>query len=191
MKNKRSRKNLDSIRDLIDGLSDRDVKIKRDVKMFEDFFDNFPIPVTIWFVSKEGTVVSQRGDGIINQSAKSIECLFEGCQAKDKSNDLHRKAFEGQSSQTLVSEGEKLYYMSIIPRRNEQGDVSGAAGLAWDVSPNNTMLEVLKKIEDITRNTNDEQKISVIKDINDLASKGLSASRLNKLINVGIENEPK
>ena len=191
MKNKRSRKNLQSIRELIDGLSDRDVKIKRDVRMFEDFFDNFPIPVTMWFVSKEGTVVSQRGNGIISHGAKSIECLFDGCQAKDTSAEMHRKAFDGQSSQTLISEGEKLYYMSIIPRRNEQGDVSGAAGLAWDVSPNNTILEVLKKIEDITRNTNDNLENDIIKDVNDLALEGLKASRLNKLINERIENESK
>ena len=72
MKRKRSRKNLESIRDLVEDLSNRDVKIKRDLRMFEDFLDNFPIAVTIWFVSKEGTGISRRGNSMIDGKAKSI-----------------------------------------------------------------------------------------------------------------------
>ena len=67
---------LSEIRSLVKSLSDRDIKIKRDIRLFEEFFANFPIPVSIWSVTKEGTVVSQRGNGLICHDAKCINTLF-------------------------------------------------------------------------------------------------------------------
>ena len=56
-----SRKTIDRIRNLVDNLSDRDVQLKSDSRLFEDFFKNFPIPVTMWSLDIDGNIISKKG----------------------------------------------------------------------------------------------------------------------------------
>ena len=182
-----SKRNLELLRGLVEDLSDRDVKIKRDMRLFEEFFLNFPIPVTIWAITKEGSVISQRGNGLICEDAECLETLFLGNKNRSVCVDMHRDALVGNPRQELITHNRRVFYTSVVPRRNEAGEISGVAGLAWDVSPNYTMIKHLEDIQSIT-----EDKPGVLekdtKAINSKAKKALSQSRLYKLIKVKEEN---
>ena len=147
----RSKERLNALKSLVGQLSDRDVKIKRDVRLFEDFFENFPIPVTMWAVSKEGTVVSQRGNGLVCKDAACLDTLFGNLSNKKDMIEMHQKAIEGETAQKIVGSDDQKYYMSVIPRRNESGEVTGAAGLAWNVTSNLTMIVLLEEIQKSSR----------------------------------------
>ena len=164
---------LSEIRALVDNLSDRDIKIKRDIRLFEDFFSNFPIPVSIWSVTKEGTVVSQRGNGLICHDAKCINTLFSEFDDKDEYVKAHTCALEGQPYQGITTCMEKTFYVSLAPRRDDKGTVSGVIGLAWDVTPNQVILDSLQKIADMSEDDLAKKE----------AQKAISASRLHKLLN--------
>ena len=177
MKRSSKKSNLKAIRDLVENLSDRDIKIKRDVRLFEEFFKNFPIPVSIWTISGEGTVVSQRGNGLICKQGKCVETLFESFGQKDALVEAHKGALTGDSFQSLIEHKKKMYYVSVVPRRDDQDNISGVIGLAWDVSPNNEMLKSLEKIISLSSKEGDK----TLEKINKEASKALTSSRLYNL----------
>ena len=177
MKRLNKKSHLKAIRDLVENLSDRDIKIKRDIRLFEEFFENFPIPVSIWTISSEGTVVSQRGNGLICQDGKCMETLFDNFGQKDNLIEAHKSALKGKNFQSLVEHKEKMFYVSVVPRRDDQDNISGVIGLAWDVSPNNEMLKSLEKIISMSSNTDDE----VSQEIKKEATKALTSSRLYNL----------
>ena len=68
----------------------------------EEFFENFPIPVSIWTISSEGTVVSQRGNGLICKDGKCIDSLFESFGEKVNIIEAHKGALKGQGLQNLI-----------------------------------------------------------------------------------------
>ena len=70
---------------------------------------------------------------------------------------------------------EKTFYVSLAPRRDDKGTVSGVIGLAWDVTPNQVILESLQKIADMPG----DASVSLAKKE---AQKAISASRLHKLL---------
>ena len=176
--NKKS--NLLEIRSLVENLSDRDTKVKRDIRLFEEFFKSFPIPVSIWSVTSEGTVVSQRGNGLICHDAKCIDSLFSEFDEKNNYVEAHKLALTGQSFQGMTFCQDKTFYVSIAPRRDDQGGISGAIGLAWDVSPNKKMLDNLKEsIEIIESDADMSMKLMSVKN---LLEDSLETSRLRKML---------
>ena len=70
-----------------------------------------------------------------------------------------------------------MFYVSVVPRRDDQDNISGVIGLAWDVSPNNEMLKSLEKIISLSSNRDDE----VSQEIKKEATKALTSSRLYNL----------
>tara|TARA_B100000131_G_scaffold201318_1_gene193446 strand:- start:586 stop:1155 length:570 start_codon:yes stop_codon:yes gene_type:complete len=183
-RNTRSRERLKTLRTLVEELSDRDVKIKRDMRLFEDFFKNFPIPVTIWAITKEGSVVSQRGNGIISEKAECVTTMFGDGKNKTELIDLHTTALSGKPVQKILKNGDIMYYVAIIPRRDDNEVISGAAGLAWDVTSNYTMLCNLENIERDSRELldNSENKTTLLSSILENAQNALSKSRLAKIL---------
>ena len=184
MREKSSKNNLAALKDLVEKLSDRDVKVKRDVFLFEEFFSNFPIPVTIWAVSGEGTVVSQRGNGLVRKNAARIETLFSSESNKPECIEIHKKALQGESTQKLIHQNEKVFFVVVVPRRDDLGGISGAAGLAWDVTPNYTMIKLLQSIEEasesILQDSPSHEKN--IRSILSMTKNALECSRLLDLI---------
>lgn len=166
---------LSEIRSLVESLSDRDIKIKRDIRLFEDFFANFPIPVSIWSVTKEGTVVSQRGNGLICREAKCIDTLFSEFDDRDTYVKAHRTALEGKPYQGMTTCMGKTFFVTLAPRRDEKDSVSGVIGLAWDVTPNHDILSSLEKIANMTSEGS-------IDDAKKEAKKAIRSSRLHKLL---------
>lgn len=179
---------LSEIRSLVENLSDRDIKIKRDIRLFEEFFKNFPIPVSIWTITSEGTVVSQRGNGLICKDAKCINSLFSDFDEKNSYVEAHKLALNGKSFQGMTRSQDKIFYVSIAPRRDEQENVSGAIGLAWDVTPNKKMLDNLKEsIELIESNADPKETLESVKQ---LLEDSLKSSRLQKMLqDSGEKNE--
>ena len=167
---------LSKLRVLVDSLSDRDLAMKRNMEMFERFFDNFPIPVTMWTISKDGAVISQRGNGIVCAHADNVDKLFECPVMSGMSHEAHEKAFAGKHNSFLAKTESNFYYVSIVPHLiNDK--VNSVSGIAWDITSNAVMLAT---IENIIEETSDRR--GDYKKINQLATKALKASRLARLI---------
>ena len=175
---KSSRESLNRLKSLVGELNDRDSKLKQDMQLFEDFFENFPIPVTMWSVTREGSVISQRGNGLICEHATDLKSMFECPVLQEMSLEAHEEAFQGTSVQQFASKEEKMYYVSIVPRKSKSGDVAGVSGIAWDITSNAVMLSTLEDIQELAEN-----KSGSFKKIHKLASKALAASRLRALMN--------
>ncbi len=167
---------LSKLRMLVDTLSDRDITMKRNMEMFERFFDNFPIPVTMWTISKEGAVISRHGNGIICEEASDVDGLF-GCPViAEMSHEAHEKAFSGEHSNFLAKTEENFYYVSVVPQIADK-TIKSVSGIAWDITSNAVMLAMIEKIVEKTDGRRGDYR-----EINRLATKAISASRLNLLI---------
>ena len=112
---------------------------------------------------------------MICKDAKCVESLFSDFSEKENYVNAHRSVLEGKPFQVITSSGEKTYYVSLAPRRDEKGSVSGVIGLAWDVTPNQTILDCLEKIVSLS---NDDKISSARKE----ARKAIRSSRLHKLL---------
>ena len=172
---KKAKDRLSQLRVLVETLSDRDIAMKRNMEMFERFFDNFPIPVTMWTILRGGTVVSQRGNGIVCEKANDVDALFSCPVLSDLSQKAHEKAFKGEHNSFLGKTEDNFYYVSIVPHVVDE-KVSSVSGIAWDITSNAIMLASIEKIVEMTDGIVGNEKI------NSLATKALSASRLARLI---------
>ena len=178
MSNRINRSRLHRLQKLVSDLSDRDEQIKRDVQLFESFFDNFPIPVTMWSITKDKTIVSQRGNGFACQEATTLSEMFLCPTIKKVSLENHEKALSGEIIDYFVKTDTGVYYAKLVPRHNAQGEIAGVSGIAWDVTPNATILTCLENIHEITNNRRGSYK-----EIHEISKQGLSASRLHVLLN--------
>ena len=167
---------LSKLRVLVDSLNDRDVNMKKNMQMFEMFFENFPIPVTLWTISKDGALVSQHGNGIICENADNVEHLFTCPIISELSHEAHEKAFTGKNSNFLAKTDENLFYVSVVPHVLD-GSVNSVSGIAWDITSNAIMLASIEEIADRTNGRRGDYK-----GINQLADRALKASRLARLI---------
>tara|TARA_R110002060_G_scaffold25137_8_gene34298 strand:+ start:7691 stop:8227 length:537 start_codon:yes stop_codon:yes gene_type:complete len=170
-------KNLEKLYDLVGGLCDRDTQLKRDMQLFESFFDSFPIPVTMWSVTKEKAVISQRGNGFICSKASCLEELFSCPIIRDKSLVNHEKALRGETTSYFVQTDKTVHYVKLVPRRNDTNEISGVSGIAWDVTVNAVLLSCLEDINDMTSG-----KRGMYKEIHDISSRAMSASHLRNLL---------
>ena len=177
MSTRKSRQSMVRLRELISELSDRDDQLKKDFQLFEEFFDNFPIPVTMWSITKDKTVISQRGNGFACQQASSLEEMFLCPTIKEISLERHERALQGEKVDYFVKTDEKVYFAKLVPRRDAVGTISGVSGIAWDVTSNAIMLAC---VEDICSATNGRR--GQYKEIHKIADKALAASRLRLLL---------
>ena len=173
------RKNrLTRLKNLVDELSDRDEQLKKDFQLFEDFFENFPIPVTMWSITKDKTVISQRGNGFACHEADSLESMFLCPIVRDASLPYHEKALQGEKVDYFVKTEERIYYAKLVPRLTHDNQISGVSGIAWDVTSNAVMLACIEDIHDLTKGRRGQYK-----EIHGVATRALSASRLKNLLN--------
>jgi len=172
-----ARKGLERLQNLVDELGDRDEQIRRDVQLFESFFNNFPIPVTIWAITKDKTIISQRGNGFACQKASTLNELFLCPTIKKISLENHEKALLGECVDYFVKSEEGVYYAKLIPRHNMDGEIAGVTGIAWDVTSNAVILSCLENIHEITADRRGQYK-----EIHKISERGLTASRLRLLL---------
>ena len=178
-----ARDRLSKLRVLVNSLSDRDLAMKRNMEMFERFFDNFPIPVTMWTISKDGAVISQRGNGIVCEHAENVDKLFECPIMSGMSHEAHEKAFTGKHNSFLARTESNFYYVSIVPHLVDNS-VNSVSGIAWDITSNAVILATIENIVEETKGRRGDYK-----KINELAEKALKASRLAHLIREESQDE--
>ena len=115
------KESLLKLRTLVDSLEDRDKALKQDHNLFEKFFENFPIPVSMWSVNAEGKVLSCNGNGFLNEIAKTEDDLFVCDQVAGK---IKAAKSECKDVKELIVETEEsTYFAKIITRKD--GDTFG------------------------------------------------------------------
>jgi len=175
----KNKKNFNRLHELVNELSDRDQQLKKDMKLFEEFFDTFPVPVTMWSITKEHVVVSQRGNGFISPGAKNLCDLFDCPNVKNESLENHEKALAGDVVSYFVKTDHSVHYVKLVPRTNEAKQIIGVSGIAWDVTVNAIMLSCLEDIHSMTLKRRGDYK-----NINSISKRALSVSRLKQLLEI-------
>jgi len=170
-------KRLKALSNLVNELTDRDMKVKKDLQLFEDFFENFPIPVSMWSITKDGVVSNQIGSSFVDGQPKCLDSFFECPVLNKQTSDAHKKALKGKKSQQFIRKKEKVFYVSIVPRKNSKEEVTGVSGIAWDVTSNTTILESLESILGLTEDNPDALKNAKV-----IAKTAIKSSRIKSLV---------
>jgi hypothetical protein len=173
---KKRRKSISKLYEMCDQLSNRDDQLKRDLRMFEDFFCNFPLPVTMWSIDPDFNLLSKRGNFFSLQDSETIDMMFECDVLKGKFIEKHKIALEGIPVSYFIERNEKLFWAKLVPRRNEDESITGVMGIAWDVTSNSIMLRAFESIIHEVDNGCDK------KEIRKEAFHALNVSRLRKLL---------
>ena len=179
-----SKSTIDSLKNLVEKLSDRDTKLKQDFRLFEDFFKNFPIPVTMWATDLKGDVFSLKTTGFIDKETRNISEAIKYEPAQTSLVNMHDTILKGKRERRIIETKDKTYYVTVVPRRDSQKAIIGASGIAWDVSSNSFILDTLTKIKAASEN-----KSETFESIAEMASEAIQQSRLNFLKNEGPNDE--
>jgi len=175
-KSKKSKSVLDELKSLVNNLSDRDVKLKREFRLFEDFFDHFPVPVSMWSASRPGDITSIKDKGFFCKDAKDVKSLFECLKMREEICLSHDEACTGKNTQKFVEKDDKTYFVSVVGRKDEKENIVGASGIAWDVSSNMSILNILKEVKERLEN-NSITSEEILEKVNSAIQK----SRINRL----------
>ena len=173
-----NKKSLTRLRELCDQLSDRDDQLKKDLQLFEGFFSTFPIPVTMWSIGKDHTVLSVRGEGYTCSKASTLEEMFKCDNLRNQSIEKHELALSGEVVTFFVESDDCVYWTKLVPRKNEKDESIGVIGMSWDVTTNAIMIHCLEEIISMLESNKKNEEILPI------AKRGLSASRLKKMLDV-------
>ena len=171
---KRGKQTIVRLRELCDELTDRDEGIKRDLKLFEEAFVNFPVPVVMWTINRDGLVLSKRGNAFTNEKAKTLSEMYRCEVLRDQSLEKHHEALGGSTVTYFTKFNGSTYYTRLIPRK-DSSVVQGVIGVAWDVTSNMTMLECLESIQHHLEHGNYDAALADSK-------KAISASRLKIIL---------
>ena len=174
-----SRDSLLKLRQLVDDLSDRDEQLKKDVAAFNDFFEHFPVPVTVWSTSRNGDVLTCKGTAIPCVDSTCIEKMFACRHLTDHIIQAHEKAREGETVSFMIESGDPIYYVHVVPKLDALDNFAGAMGLAWDITSNVAMLgHASNSLAQFSLGHHD-QGIELLKE-------AVTSSRLRVLIESGI-----
>ena len=168
---------LSDLKSLVETLTDRDAKLKKEFRLFQDFFKNFPIPVSMWSTTSDLRISSLKNNGFFCIDSECLADCFECEPTREKIVKMNTIASAGESVSDTVKKDSKMYYVVIVPRNEENGSVTGTSGMAWDVSSNSFILNTLMEIKSST-----EDKSGTLKEINKKASQAINKSRLFALM---------
>ena len=169
--------NITRLRNLVDELSDRDDQLKKDMRLFEEFFETFPIPVTMWSISQERAILSKRGNGFVSHEADCLENLFPCQEIKGLSIEKHELALSGEKVDYFAKSDSSVFYVKLLPRHDDSGKICGVTGVSWDVTANAVILSCLEDISEITSGRRGEYK-----KIHQKSERALGSSRLRRLL---------
>ena len=176
-RNGKRKKSLSRLHVLVNQLGDRDEQLKKDMRLFQKFFETFPIPVTMWSISADGIILSKRGNGFIAHEAESLNDLFPCPDIANTSIEKHELALAGEQIDYFAKSGDCVFYVKLLPRHNDDGSIVGVTGISWDVTSNAIMLSCLEDIVDMT-----DKRRGDYREIHFKASYALKTSRLRKLL---------
>ena len=178
-KNKKSV--LSEIKSLVQDLSDRDVQLKKDFRLFESFLDNFPIPVSLWTSNLSGEILNKKDRGFFCKECLSLKESFLCDEIGNTIFKSHEKSLDEGTQSFLIEKGEKTFYVTISPSKGDDDVAVGVSGIAWDVSSNSFILNTLIDIKNVT-----ETKSGTLEEINKKATEAIEKSRLFLLSKGGI-----
>tara|TARA_B100001123_G_scaffold50596_1_gene52170 strand:+ start:5234 stop:5803 length:570 start_codon:yes stop_codon:yes gene_type:complete len=167
---------LQKLHKLCTELNDRDDQLKKDINLFESFFTNFPVPVTMWSIGKDHTVLSKRGNAFTCEEASTLDDIFKCPIIREQSIKKHELALEGDIVSYFVAHSSHVYWTRLIPKKNNDGSIAGVVGIAWDVTSNAIMLSSLENVVEMIESGES------LDDIKQEAMRGVSSSRLKALL---------
>ena len=168
---------LSRLRTLVCELSDRDDQLKKDMRLFEKFFETFPIPVTMWSISSEKTILSKRGNGFVSHEASCLDDLFPCPEIKSMSIDKHELALSGETVDYFAKSDNRVFYVKLLPRKDDADKICGVTGVSWDITSNAVILSCLEDISEMTTGRRGDYK-----KIHEKSEKALDASRLRRIL---------
>jgi hypothetical protein len=130
----------------------------------------------MWSIGKDHSVLSVRGDGYTCSKASTLEEMFECPRLRDQTIEKHEQALRGEAVSFFVENEGRVYWTKLVPRMNEFDDVVGVVGVSWDVTSNAVMIHCLEEVIKMLEEKKDPGEILPI------AKRGLSASRLRKML---------
>ena len=83
----------------------------------------------------------------------------------------------GENVDYFAKSNESVFYVKLLPRRDENENICGVTGVSWDVTANAVMLSCLEDIWDATRGRRGDYK-----KIHKKSERALSSSRLRELL---------
>jgi len=172
------RHGLEKLRNLVDGLTDRDVQLKEETKLLDHIFTSFPIPLLVWSVDVNGKVRALKGNSIMNPSAKLEDELFSEKNVKKALRECKSDAekSDDKKAHKFLDTNGKVFYMTITRRFTQEGDELGYLGMAWDITSNAIILRNINMIYSEALEDCNKQKIL------SLCHEALSANQLAKLM---------
>ena len=170
--------NLQRLEELTSKLTKKDEQLACDLELFEDFFSNFPIPVTMWSIGRDYHILSKRGNAFTCEKASTLYDIFDCSTLRDKSIKKHEQALKGEKVTYFVRNKSKLYWTKLVPRYSPSKEVIGVIGIAWDVTNNAIMVHHLEEILEAA-STGDTP---FHKECIQAATSGLNASRLKHML---------
>jgi len=173
------RDSLLKLRQMVDDLGDRDEQLKRDVSAFNDFFEHFPVPVTVWSTSRNGDVLTCKGSAIPCIDSSCIEKMFACPHLTNHIVQAHDQAREGKTVSFMIESGDPIFYVHIVPKLDALDNFAGAMGLAWDITSNVAMLGHASNSLMCFTEGNADSGLSLLKE-------AVSSSRLRSMIESGI-----
>ena len=168
---------LARLRTLVCELSDRDDQLKKDMRLFEKFFETFPIPVTMWSISSEKNILSKRGNGFVSHEADCLDDLFPCPEIKSMSVEKHELALQGEAVDYFAKSENRVFYVKLLPRRDDADKICGVTGVSWDITSNAVILSCLEDISELTSGRRGDYK-----KIHEKSERALDASRLRQIL---------
>ena len=89
----------------------------------------------------------------------------------------HEAACSGQNTQKLLTQDQKAFYISVVPRFDDTDNITGVSGIAWDVTSNIDIINILGEIKKLT-----ETNSVTLAEISLKADEAIQKSRITKLI---------
>jgi PAS domain S-box-containing protein len=117
------------------------------------------VPLMFFAISKEGTILQSQGKGYRAVGRGSGEGVghsaFEIYKHTPFVLDAIRRALEGETVRTGGQLGSAWFDGQIVPLRDEAGNVTGAVGMALDVTENRRIAAALEETSSLLRATID------------------------------------
>jgi hypothetical protein len=123
--------NLSRIRELIERF---EVEDQSEISNVMDSIKPYvPLPMSVWQVSSKNNVIFSKGNGIIDDQAKTIKELFTVGKERSRLIEAHSKAYENESLHLLINESGRSFSVKLVCDHSINGD-RVVTGFAIEVS---------------------------------------------------------
>jgi hypothetical protein len=125
---------FDNLRKILKDLEFQENVKNSDHELVDLMFKYFPNYLSIWYVEKNGKILAQKGNGIINSNSKSLEELFIKKKCYNEMINAHKKAFLGNCIEIVQDENLRFFKVKLVPE-SENNCISRVFGIAIEITP--------------------------------------------------------